>query len=143
MAWLPVHDDKRTVSDEELQPQVTLQGFTCLERTTILPDLGSAVESAGGCVLDMRSQSASKAELWIEVQHRSLPSVYGALLGSGLELTRDSHRTLAERCNCNLHLPSPGVLSPVLTLCVEVTFLAERQPLTEISRLMLMTAATA
>ena len=137
------HADRRTVNDEELQLEVPLQGFTYLDRVALLPELSSAVDGAGGWILDLRSQSATTAELRIEVQQQALPAVYGAMLGSGLELTRDSHRILAERCNCGLHLPSRSVLSSILTLRVEVHFLAEPQQPTEISRLILLAAAAA
>ena len=133
----------RTVNDEEHQPDILLQGFTYLDRVSLLPELGSSVDGAGGWILDLRSLSATAAELRFEVQQQALPSVYGALLGAGLELTRDSHRILAERCNCSLHLPPRSVLSSILTLRVEVHFLAEPQQPTEISRLILMTAANA
>lgn len=131
------------MNDEELQLEVPLQGFTYLDRVALLPELSSAVDGAGGWILDLRSQSATTAELRIEVQQQALPAVYGAMLGSGLELTRDSHRILAERCNCGLHLPSRSVLSSILTLRVEVHFLAEPQQPTEISRLILLAAAAA
>ena len=130
------------MNDEEIAPEVTLQGFTYLDRVALLPELSHAVDGAGGWILDLRSLSAITAELRLEVQQQTLPSVYGALLGSGLELTRDSHRTLAERCNCTLHMPS-RVQSSILTLCIEVHFLAEPQQPTEISRLNLLAAATA
>ena len=89
-----------------------LQGFTYLDRVALLPELGSAVDGAGGWILDLRSLSATTAELRLEVQQQALPSVY-------------------------------GVLSSILTLRVEVHFLAEPQQPTEISRLILMAAATA
>jgi hypothetical protein len=135
--------DRRTVNDEELQPELMLQSFTYLDRVALLPELGSGVDAAGGWILDLRSLSATAAVLRLEVQLQALPSVYGALLGSGLELTRDSHRLLSERCNCSMYLPSRSVLSSILTLRVEVNFLAEPQQPTEISRLILMAAATA
>ena len=131
------------MNDDEQQPEILLQGFTYLDRIALLPELGSAVDAAGGWILDLRSLSATTAELRLEVQQQALPSVYGALLGSGLELTRDSHRVLAERCNCGMHLSSRSVQSSILTLRVEVHFLAEPQQPTEISRLILMAAATA
>ncbi len=120
-----------------------LQSFTYLDRVALLPQLGSAVDAAGGWILDLRSLSATAAMLRLEVQQQALPAVYGALLGSGLELTRDSHRVLAERCTCSMHVPSRSVLSSILTLRVEVNFLAEAQHPTEISRLILMAAGTA
>ena len=102
----------RTVNEDELQPELLLQGFTYLDRVKLLPDLGGAVDGAGGWILDLRSLSETRRRnVRLEVQQQALPSVYGALLGSGLELTRDSHRVLAERCNCAMHLSTRSVQS--------------------------------
>lgn len=114
----------RIVNDDETKLEIPLQSFTYLERTAILPELGAAIDGAGGWMLDRRQLSADSLELCVEVQQQALPEIYGALLASGLELTRDSHRALAERCNCCMHLPRRGTTS-ILTVRVEVHFLSD------------------
>ncbi len=76
---------------------------------------------------DRRQISAIAVEMSFEVQQQSLPEVYGALLGSGLELSRESHRLLAERCNCSMHLPRRRGTSSIMALHLEVQFLADQQ----------------
>ena len=131
------------VTDEQLQPEVPLQGFTYQDRAALLPELGASIDAAGGWVLDRRSLSSSAMEMFLEVQQHSLPEVYGAILSSGLELTRESHRVLAERCNCNLHLPHRKGVASILTLRVELHFLHDVPQRTDLSRLVTMAAANA
>ncbi len=133
----------RIVTDEELQPELNLQSFTYQERGTLIPELGAAIDGAGGWILDRRPTSANALEMYLEVAQAALPEVYGALLGSGLELTRESHRALAERCTCGLHLSMRQGTSSILTMRVEVHFLQESAHTTEVSRLIVMGAALA
>lgn len=44
--------------------------------------------------------SASSLQLRIEAQGRVLMDVYAALVTEGLELSRESHLLLTERCSC-------------------------------------------
>ena len=122
----------RNVTDEELQPELTLQSFTYQDRSALIPELGAAIDSAGGWILDRRPTSANALEMYLEVQQAALPEVYGALLGSGLELTRESHRALARH----------GAPS-ILTIRIEVHFLQEAAHATDVSRLIVMGAALA
>ena len=135
--------DSAYVTDEQLQPELNLQSFTYQERGALIPDLGAAIDSAGGWVLDRRPTSANAMEMYLEVAQAALPEVYGALLGSGLELTRESHRALAERCTCGMHLSLRNGLSSILTMRIEVTFLQESAHTTEVARLIVMGAALA
>ena len=133
----------RNVTDEELQPELNLQSFTYLERGALIPELGAAIDGAGGWILDRRPTSANAIEMYLEVQQATLPEIYGALLGSGLELTRESHRALAERCTCGLHLSVRHGAPSILTMRIEVTFLQESAHTTEVSRLIVMGTALA
>ena len=128
---------------ETAQPQIHLQGFTYAERASLLPELGAAIDAAGGWVLDRRSISAGAVELHVEVQLQALPEVYGALLATGLQLTRDSHRALAERCNCSMHLRPRRGVSSLLLIHAEVHFLSGPTHPLDLSRLLLMGVATA
>ena len=128
---------------ETAQPQIHLQGFTYAERASMLPELGASIDAAGGWVLERRSISADALEMHLEVQIQALPEVYGALLASGLQLTRDSHRTLAERCNCSLYLRPRRGVSSILLIRAEVHFLPDPPQPLDLSRLFLLGVATA
>ena len=128
---------------DELQPELSLQSFTYQERGTLIPELGAAIDGAGGWILDRRPNSASGMEMYLEVQQSALPEIYGALLGSGLELTRESHRALAERCTCGMHLSVRQGASSILTMRVDVHFLQESVHATDVSRLIVMGTALA
>jgi hypothetical protein len=132
-----------TIRSEETQPEILLQGFTYFDRALLLPDLTNAIDNSGGWVLERRSVSSNSVEIIMEVQPDALPSIYGALLGTGIELTRDSHRTLAERCNCSLHMRPQRGISSVLVLRVEVRFLPDPPQPMDLSRLMIMGTAAA
>ncbi|WP_169315278.1 hypothetical protein [Terriglobus roseus] len=96
----------------------------------LLPRLTRAIDVAGGWVLRRRVLSATAVELSIELQFPALPEIYGALLGCGLQLTRDSHHALSERCNCSLHMRPRRGTSSYLLIRLEVHFRPEPiQPL--------------
>jgi hypothetical protein len=135
--------DRRKVSNEENQPELNLRSFTYQERSHLLPELGVAIDMAGGWVMERRSLSADALELQLEVQLQALPEVYGALLGSGLEITRDSHRALAERCNCSLHLRPRRGVSSILLMRLEVNFLPDPPQPLDMSWLTMRSTATA
>lgn len=135
--------DIPTVTEESTIPELLLEGFTTLERTLLLPELGAAIDQAGGWLLRKQTLSATTAELHIEVQGVALTEVYGALLAHGLELTRTSHRMLTERCTCALHLARQPGLSSLLTLRVLVHFLSEPTRPSDVTRLLVTGAAAA
>ncbi|SDE75096.1 hypothetical protein [Terriglobus roseus] len=113
------------VSDSARQPELRLRGFTYLERNALMPELGVSIDLAGGWILDRRTLDANSLELVMESQAASLPDVYGALLSSGLELTRDSHRALAQRCLCCQYLPVRRGPAGVVVMYVEILFLEQ------------------
>lgn len=129
------------VSDPARQPELRLRGFTYLERNTLMPELGVSIDHAGGWILDRRTLDANSLELMMESQAASLPEVYGALLSSGLELTRDSHRALAQRCLCSQYLPLRRGITGIVLMYVDIQFLEQRaQPLDMIHILPLKSA---
>ncbi|MGI4758030.1 MAG: hypothetical protein ACRYGF_14405 [Janthinobacterium lividum] len=143
MGVLPLYADKWIVNQDEIQTEFHIQSFTYLERGALLPELAAAIDGAGGWMLDRRQISANAVEMNLEVQQQCLPEVYGALLSSGLELSRESHRMLVERCNCCMHLPNRRGVSSILTLHVDVVFLSDPQHATDIASLMTVRSATA
>ena len=125
------------------RPAMHLQTFTYRERAAFTREFDEAIDRAGGWVLSRKSLSVNALQASIEVQEHALPEVYAALIATGLELTRDSHRALAERCNCSLHLrPRPGV-STILPLHVDVHFLTQTVPLLDTWNLLSLGVATA
>ncbi len=123
--------------DEQQQPDLDLKSFTYEERPILLPALTLSIVNAGGWVLKRSSTSVASIDIFLEIQAGSLPDVYAAMLASGLELTRDSHRAMAERCNCILHL-RPQKCSPFLALRLEIHFLVDSSTPLDLSRFMTM-----
>jgi hypothetical protein len=105
--------------------ELRLQCLTYDERATVLPAITDAVDRAGGWILDRRMLAAHALELRIEVQVRALVDVYAALVSSGVELTREAHLLLTERCVCRHYQNSRQSRSSILTIQLEVAFLAD------------------
>lgn len=131
------HADRQTVNDinpernvpqTDLSPEpveLRLQCLTYDERQNVLPLLTDAIDRAGGWLLDRRTIAAHALELHLELQVRALVDVYAALVGSGVELTRDAHLLLTERCTCRQHQPSRESMSSIMSIRLEVAFLAD------------------
>ena len=102
-----------------------LQSFSYGDRTGLLPALLTAIADGGGWVLDRRTLSASTLQLNVEAQRRSIVEVYGAIIGSGLELTRSSHIALTDLCTCHSNASSKVDLGEIVTLRLEVSFLED------------------
>jgi len=107
-----------------MQP-LEIQSFSYDDRAGVLPVLLSALADGGGWVLDRRSLSASTVEVSVEAQLRSIVELYGAIIAAGLELTRSSHLTLTDLCNCRKHASDTIDLGRLVTLRLEISFLEE------------------
>lgn len=115
--------DIQVVSSPPCQPELHLSAYTYSSRATLMPELGVAIDHAGGWLLERRTVSAQAMELKLEVTLPCLPDLYAAFVAVGVELTRDSHRAMAQRVSCDLHLrPTPGIGS-ILILCIDLHFL--------------------
>ncbi len=68
--------------------------------------------------------AAHALELTIELQVRALLDVYAALVSSGVELTRAAHMLLTERCVCRHYQRSRAGLATILSIQLEIAFLA-------------------
>ncbi len=67
--------------------------------------------------------SATSVQLQVETQGRALVDLYASFLGQGLELSRESHLLLAERCSC-AHLHRAARRS-IVSLSLEVSLPAD------------------
>lgn len=105
--------------------ELRLQCLTYDERATVLPAITDAVDRAGGWILDRKTMASHALELHIELQLRALVDVYAALVSSGVELTREAHLLLTERCVCRQYQKSRQSMSSILSLQLEVAFLSD------------------
>ena len=108
---------------EPQQPELRLRGFTYLERQVLMPELGVCIDHAGGWILQRRTLAADALELVLESQTVALPDVYGAFLGAGVELTRESHRALTQQCLCTQYLPRRRGVASIVLVFVDIQFL--------------------
>ena len=102
--------------------------------TDLLSGLMDAVDRGCGWILHRQMASASALLLHVETQGRALQDLYFCLLEEGLELSRESHRLLSERCLC-AHLHGDTRRS-IVSLHLYVSMPAEppSSPLWEICR---------
>lgn len=105
--------------------ELRLQSLTYEDRAEVLFALTEAIDLAGGWILEKRTISAHALELRIELQTRGLIEMYAALVGSAIELTRNAHLLLAERCTCLRHLRGRGHISAILAIRLEVAFVGD------------------
>ncbi len=118
-----VRADTRDVDQDTRQPELHLRGVTYVQRQILMPELGVCIDHAGGWVLQRRTLAANALELMLESQTIALPDVYGAFLGCGVELTRESHRALAQRCLCTQYLSRRRGVASIVLIYVEIQFL--------------------
>lgn len=111
------------VDRDRRQPELHLRGVTYVQRQVLIPELGVSIDHAGGWVLQRRTLAANALELVLESQVGALPDVYGAFLGAGVELTRESHRALAQQCLCTQYLPRQRGVAAIVLMFVEIQFL--------------------
>lgn len=84
-----------------------------------MPKLLQAIDQASGWVLYRQMISPSILQMRVEAQGRALMHLYASLMEEGLELSRDSHLRLTERCTCaQLHQHTS---STIVTLQMNVT----------------------
>jgi hypothetical protein len=102
---------------------IDIQGFSYEEPSRLLPQLIDAIDRCGGWVLERHPLSSTTTQLHVEIQLRSALELYGTLVASGLELTRDSHFGLTALCSCRNGSPGPSRRGHVLRICLEVSFL--------------------
>ncbi len=125
------------------QPDLHLQSLSHDSIDRVMPALTDAIDKASGWVLDRHMISASIVELRIELQFRALIEMYGALVSSGIELTRESHLLLTERCTCRHFMKTREERSTILTIRLELSFLRGLNPNPELLQLMSRATATA
>ena len=102
-----------------------LQGFSYDDRREVLPAVGRALDLCGCWVLERTATSLSRLELRFEAQLGWSVDLYSALVGSGLELTRDSHLCLTGLCTLRNHHKRRSERAGILEITLEITFLEE------------------
>ena len=102
-----------------------LRAFSYEDRQGLLPSLVTAFTRSGGWVLDRKTTSASTMQFRLEIQLHAIVELYAALVGTGLEFTRDAHAALAELCTCRRYIALSPRSSQVVTLSLELSFLED------------------
>ena len=102
-----------------------LQGYSYQDRHGLLPSLTSAFTRCGGWVLERKTMSATTMEFRFEIQLHAIFDLYGSLVGTGLELTRDAHTTLTGLCTSRQHVARSTHPSQILTIRLELRFLED------------------
>ncbi len=103
--------NSHTMENGRENSTVELAAFTYHDRWGVLPDLNACLDECGGWVLEQRANSATSMEFRIELQLESILDLYGALMGTGIELTCNAHAMLTDLCTCRKnaeHLHTEG-----------------------------------
>jgi len=100
-----------------------IQAFTYEERHDLIPDLAAAFGHCGGWILDRKTLSPSNVEFLIEFQLRLVLDLYGAIVATGVELTRSGHEVLTELCIRRKHSTLTAESGQIITIRLEIRFL--------------------
>ncbi len=76
-------------------------------------------------MLERKASSAAAMKFLFEVQLQTILELYASLVGIGVELTRNAHASLTELCTCMQHRASTASPFQVVTLRLEINFLAD------------------
>ena len=124
-----LRDYREETPPPALDPVVGLRGSSHQDRRQILPAFDLAMHNCGCWVLRRGTLSSSQVELVFEIHLRTAFDLYGALIGAGVELTRDSHAALTGLCTLRRHHPALpfGATGPtrIVTFRLEVSFFEE------------------
>jgi hypothetical protein len=134
--WKRLKSMESNLIDAELlaiAAQPTRRGAQCFdvhgyfygERSALLPQLTGEFTNCGVWVLERRTLSPAASDFRFELQLGDVVELYGALVALGLEFTRSAHTTLTDLCTCRRYREGSGVRSQVLTLRLEINFLAD------------------
>ncbi len=107
---------------------VELAAFTYNDRWGVLPDLNACLDECGGWVLEQKANSATSVEFHIELRLESILDMYGALMGTGIELTCNAHAMLTDLCTCWRNADYLRVVEETVVLRLVLHF---REQLTE------------
>jgi len=99
-----------------------IHGFTYEERYGLLPLLTDAFSNCGGWLLERKTLSPTSMEFRLEIQLQAIQELYGAVVGTGVELTRAGHLALTELCTRRRHLGTAD-LRQVVAIRLELNFL--------------------
>ena len=102
-----------------------LSSFCYSDRPTLLPELNTALTLCGGWMLERKTLSPSAMEFLFEVELETIVELYGSLVGLGIEFTRSTHTTLTDLCTCRKHRFRSADPFRVITLHLEISFLAD------------------
>jgi hypothetical protein len=106
-------------------PTIELRGHSYEDHGKVIPILLDAVAACGCWVLEHRALSPTMTELRLEVQLRSVFELYGTLISSGVQLTRDSHTCMIGLCTVRDHNPRRAKRRRILTIRLELSFLED------------------
>jgi hypothetical protein len=95
------------------------------DHRVVVPALLDSLASLGCWVLEQKALSPTVTELLFEVQLRTAFELYGGLLATGIELTRDSHIRMTGLCTLRGHNPRHARRRRIVTVRLELNFLEE------------------
>ena len=111
-----------TMGNETESSAVELAAFTDDDRRGVLPDLNACLNECGGWVLEQRANSATSMEFRIELRLESILDLYGALMGTGIELTCNAHAMLTDLCTCRRNADHLGTVGETVVLRLVLHF---------------------
>ena len=97
---MKLEGNSHTMENGRESATVELAAFTYDDRWGVLPELNACLNECGGWILEQRVSSPTSMEFCIELRLESILDLYGALMGTGIELTCNAHAMLTDLCTC-------------------------------------------
>ncbi len=106
-------------------PAIELRGHTYGSHHDFIPPLLDIMSGCGCWLLDQRTVSPTTTVLTFELPLRSIFEMYGGLLSSGIQLSRDSHTCMKSLCTVRDHNPHRAMRRRILTVRLDLVSLKE------------------
>ncbi|MGC9198434.1 MAG: hypothetical protein ACP5E5_05775 [Acidobacteriaceae bacterium] len=116
-------------------PAIEIRGHTYGDHRELIPSLQDNMSRCGCWLLDQQTVSPTTTALTFEIPLRSIFEMYGTLLSSGIQLSRDSHTCMKSLCTVRDHNPHRAMRRRILTVRLDLVFLKESASSPQLTRI--------
>ncbi len=93
------------VSKQMIPPEgwsIQMRAISMEDPIDVLENLSNAVLNCGGWILSRGANDSGVVNMLFEFERQACIDIYGAVVGTGLELSQSGHIRFTELCHCTL-----------------------------------------